>query len=213
MVGDSIKICNWCGEEFEVNYGNEKYCCDKHRKEAWLESDRKRRRKYYKNNKKRVILSQIGTTTMSPHRNLNFAREIEIVRNEKKKIFVTTVYKGKNNYFKGRIRFTQFIPKTDEVQLGTQQTHNYATFDDYVNNSVEYWMTNMGPCPECESKKRLKDLSRCDVSCECGLGIAGAPHSRFKYPDNTNKLPKARYSHEYKNLKLKMKKDKKNEGS
>ena len=199
-----LKKCRWCGGSFTTKIPNKLYCSDKHTKEARKENVRKARNKHYTNNKKRSILSQIGTTTLSKHPNSDFDREKEIIKNELKRTCITTVYKGKSNYSKGKIRFTSLLPKSDEIQLGTQKTHNYATFDDYVQTSISYWMNSEGSCPECDSGNHLKDVSRCEIACECGLLISGAPHPNFVYPDdNYDDIPFVRYSHEIKNLRFK----------
>lgn len=196
-----FKHCNWCGTPFDPTHWNEQYC-EPHREEAKKEKTRLRRRSYYYRNKKAQILSQLGTTTMSPHANPNFDRELEIVEKELKKISVTTNSKGKR-----KVNFDYQEPKNleygDLTPIGIMITHNYATFDDYVQTSISYWMQSQGPCPECESGKHLKDVSRCEVACECGLLLNGAPHPSFQYPDdNYENIPLYPYSHEVKNKRI-----------
>jgi len=202
MPTTPFKTCDWCGIPFDPTHWNQEYCVD-HREEAKKKTSRKTSRDYYNRNKKSQILRQIGTTTMGPHPNPDEGRELEIVEKELARISVRTVYKGKQQYSKGRTVFTQLVISADEIQLGTQQTHNYASFDDYVETSVSYWMTSQGPCPECESGKHLKDFSRCECACECGLLLYGAPHPSFKYPDdNDENIPLCPFSHEVKNKEL-----------
>lgn len=205
-----FKTCEWCNTPFDPTHWNQIYCED-HREEAKKEKTRLRRRAYYQRNRKAQILSQVGTITMGPHPNPDPVRELEIVEKELKKISVTTVYKGKTSYNKGLTTFTTsnfykegvVLEYGDLPPLGIQLTHNYATFDDYVATSVSIWMTSQGPCPECESGRHLKDFSRCETACECGLLLYGAPHPKFKYPDdNDESIPLCPMSHEVKNQRL-----------
>jgi hypothetical protein len=197
-----FKTCEWCNTPFDPTHWNQIYCVD-HREEAKKEKDRLRQREYYKRNRKAQILRQLGTTTMSPHPNPDPERELQIVEKEVRRISVrTNSKKGK-----AKINVDYHEPKVleygDLTPMGIQVTHNYATFDDYVNTSVSIWMTSQGPCPECESGKHLKDFSRCETACECGLLLYGAPHPSFKYPDdNDEKIPICPFSHEVKNKKL-----------
>lgn len=52
--------------------------------------------------------------------------------------------------------------------IGIQQTHNYATFDDYYLNAKHYLLQDRGKCPHCGCKEHYK--SDIDVCCaDCGL--------------------------------------------
>ena len=54
--------------------------------------------------------------------------------------------------------------------LGIQNTHNFATFDDYVNTSITYKLQNRPDCPECGCNVHIKDLKHVNICCsQCGL--------------------------------------------
>ena len=60
-------------------------------------------------------------------------------------------------------------------------------------------------CPECEDTDHLRDMSRNEISCSCGLCLSGSPHHSFKYPDdNYPDIPIATFSHEHKLHKQKL---------
>ena len=59
-------------------------------------------------------------------------------------------------------------------------------------------------CPECEGTEHLRDVSRAEISCHCGLVLMGPMHRSVKYPDeNYPDIPIAKFSHEHKSAKLK----------
>jgi len=192
-----------CKKLFFTTQSNKQYCDSKCRYNSILESNRKSRKKYYKRNKKKSILSQIGTTTLSKHPNPDFEREKTIVENEKKRTFHTTKYKKglTNNY--AWIDNCKTMEYGENQPIGIQQTHNYASFDDYYQFSISLFLSETPPCPECGATTQCKDLKRLDVCCtnpKCGLVIkAPILHNGFTLPE----LPahKQLFSHEYKEKK------------
>jgi ribosomal protein L37AE/L43A len=65
-------------------------------------------------------------------------------------------------------------------------------------------MQTTSKCPECEETNHLRDVTRAEISCNCGLTLAGPPHRSVKYPDeNYPDIPIAKFSHEHKSQKLK----------
>ncbi len=157
-----------CKKLFFTTQPNKQYCDSKCRYNSILESNRKSRNKYYKKNKKKSILSQIGTTTLSKHPNTDFEREKTIIQNEKKRTFHTTTYKGKKTNNNIWIDNCKTMEYGENQPIGIQQTHNYATFDDYYHTSKHYLLKERGSCPDCGCKEHYK--SDIDVCCaECGL--------------------------------------------
>lgn len=163
-----------CLKQFYTHQPNKQYCDSRCRYNSILESNRKSRKKYYQNNKKKSILSQLGTTTLSKHPNPDFEREEEIIKNEKKRTFHTTKYKKaltNNNIW---IDNTQTLEYGESQPCGIQNTHNYATFDDYYHTSKHYLLKDKGKCPECGCPDNYK--TDIDVSCAfCGLILEGNP--------------------------------------
>lgn len=231
MGCDSISImrkCAWCGEDFPVKslFSRDKYC-DLHKKEAQKSKTLRRRVKYYKQNKRREILRQIGTTTIGVKPNIcsplfylgvkipfsEFVEEQLLIQKERKRNnSVTTIYKGKKTNNNVWIDNCKTLEYGEPQPTGIQNTHNYATLDDYYQFSISLFLTETPPCPECGAKTQCKDLKRADTCCtnqKCGLVIkAPRLHNGFVVPE----LParKQLYSHEYKNKKLEWEKAKEN---
>lgn len=176
------KKCEWCGKPFIPNHGNEKYCNDEHKLEAKREKTRNRRNLYYKKNKGTAILSQLGTTTMSKHPNKDLDKEKKVIKNEIKKISVTTVYKGKYQYSKKSAKFTAQIQPTG--QYGIQLTHNYANLNDYYQTALNYLINQKtDKCPECQERGVTKDMKHAEILCDnCGLVLMGPYDLRVVYP-------------------------------
>jgi len=214
-----IRTCEWCGDEFIVKsaFSQDKYCSDEHKKEAKKDKTNQRVRKYRKQNKLKDNLRTVGTTTISPHPMINsvmkmsctylgvyipyleFYEEQKLIQNERlRNTSVSTSSKGKrnNNFW---IDYTGTMEYGSKQPIGIQITHNYANFNDYFNMAVSYWMETSSKCPECGSTHHLRDVSRAEISCECGLLLAGPPHRSVTYPtDNYPNIPIAKYSHEHK---------------
>ena len=191
-----VKYCEMCSTPlWSITSNRQKYCLPCKEEAGIL--------RYRRYNKKRSKVGQIGTTTMGQHPNPDFEIEAELVWKEKERILnVVTSYKYKGTIWKDNKNFG-IVEYGSSQPLGIQQTHPQASFDDYVQTSVSIWMTSQGPCPECESGKHLKDFSRCECACECGLLLYGAPHPSFKYPDdNDENIPLCPMSHEVKNQRL-----------
>lgn len=187
MGCDSISImrkCAWCGEDFPVKslFSRDKYC-DLHKKEAQKSKTLRRRVKYYKQNKRREILRQIGTTTIGVKPNIcsplfylgvkipfsEFVEEQLLIQKERKRNnSVTTIYKGKKTNNNVWIDNCKTLEYGEPQPTGIQNTHNYATLDDYYHTAKYYLLKDRGECPECGCKEHYK--TDIDVSCaECGL--------------------------------------------
>ena len=83
------KKCAQCGKEFERKHNRQIYCSDECRTEAKKLQDRKARLKWVNKNKKHLYQTQLGTRTISQHRNPNPDREHEIIQNEKQRLGLT----------------------------------------------------------------------------------------------------------------------------
>lgn len=159
----------------------------------------KRRINYYKRNKQHEILKQIGTTTMSVNPqlcepltylgadipNTEFVEEQLLIHKEvKRNNGVTTVYKGKNSYAKGRMKFTHINPKIENYQIGIQITHNYANFNDYSSEFTKtVFKQKTRKCPDCNQTETTKDQRHAEIQCSnCGLVLMGPYDLRIKYP-------------------------------
>lgn len=163
-------------------FSREKYC-DEHKKEAQKSNALKRRINYYKRNKKREILSRLGTGNEGGHPNLiqpltylgfnipytEFIKEQQVIKNLLKyNNSVTVIYKGKKTNNNIWIDNCKTMEYGENQPIGIQQTHNYATFDDYYHTAKHYLLKDRGECPHCGCKDHYK--SKIDVSCAmCGL--------------------------------------------
>ena len=87
-----LRVCKWCGNEFEAKFPNEKYC-DEHKGEAKKDRSAKTTRTYYVKYKKSEILRTVGTSTISPHANPNFIEEQKVIQNELKRVEFTELRK------------------------------------------------------------------------------------------------------------------------
>lgn len=187
MGCDSISImrkCAWCGEDFPVKslFSRDKYC-DLHKKEAAKSKTLKRYVKYYKRNKRHEVMRTVGTITNSPHPRIGagiyylgvkipfseFVEEQRIITNMKKgNNSVSTIYKGKKTNNNVWIDNCKTLEYGEPQPTGIQNTHNYATLDDYYHTAKYYLLKNKGTCPQCGCKDHYK--TDIDVSCaECGL--------------------------------------------
>jgi len=149
----------------------------------------KRRINYYKRNKQHEILKQIGTTTMSVNPqlcepltylgadipNTEFVEEQLLIHKEvKRNNGVTTIYKGKQTNNNIWIDNSQTLEYGETQPCGIQNTHNYATFDDYYNTAKHHLLSDRGKCPECGCPDHYK--SDKDVACAfCGLILETNP--------------------------------------
>ena len=185
-----MRECAWCGELFEVKslFSRDKYC-DEHKKEAQKSKTLKRYVKYYKKNKQHEIMRTLGTVTNSPHLKIcdyltylgvkipfsEFVEEQRIIKNIKKgNNTVSTIYKGKKTNNNIWIDNCKTIEYGEPVPIGIQQTHNYATFDDYYTTAKHHLLSDRGSCPECGCKEHYK--TEIDISCsECGLILETNP--------------------------------------
>ena len=175
-----LKICRWCGIEFEAKYNREMYC-DEHKEIAKKDKTAKRRLEYYKRNKRKITTEQLGTGSLGPHLiknqivtylggNIPFTDFIDegklIHKNSCNSQSVTRISKSNNTFidYSGTIEYGTTQP------LGLQNTHKGATFDDYVNMDITYKLQNRPECPECGSTIHIKNLKHINISCaECGL--------------------------------------------
>ena len=150
------RVCAWdnCDKEFDVKslFSREKYC-DEHKKEAQKSNALKRRINYYKRNKKREILSRLGTGNEGGHPNLiqpltylgfnipytEFIKEQQVIKNLLRyNNSVTVIYKGKKTNNNVWIDNCKTMEYGENQPIGIQQTHNYATFDDYYHTAKHY---------------------------------------------------------------------------
>lgn len=88
--------CRWCGHEFEVNFPNQRYCCDHCQDEGSLDRNRKRQQKFYETYgkdfyKKRPL--QPGGVGLGPHPNLDPDLEYQSIKSEFKRLKLKSVVK------------------------------------------------------------------------------------------------------------------------
>jgi hypothetical protein len=85
MVGDSIKVCDWCGLEFRPRHGNQKYCGDECARNGERENIQRRvweyRRKYPEKNNPPLPFGGLG-----PHPKDNENDEFKAIQREKKRL-------------------------------------------------------------------------------------------------------------------------------
>lgn len=202
--------CAWCGEEFEVKslFSNDKYC-DEHKKEAKREKTFNRVRSHYKRFKHSVDINKLGTDNTGPHPIIDFGiarkytylgcyipgiefwREGNVIQKLlKSNKGVSVIYKGEKTNSNVWIDYQGQAEYGEPAPLGIQRTHNYASFDDYVNTSLGYLMQFRPPCPECGCRTHYREVKRATISChECGLLLSGPPSlGRFSYPDYIDNL-------------------------
>ena len=84
-----IRKCALCGKPFEKKHNRQIYCSDECRTEAKKQQDQKARLRWVNKNKKRLYQTQLGTRTISQHRNPDDTREQQIIRNEKQRLGLT----------------------------------------------------------------------------------------------------------------------------
>jgi hypothetical protein len=179
-----IRKCAWCGEDFEVKslFSRDKYC-DKHKKEAQKSRKLKDRINHYKRNKKEVNVKELGTISLGQHARINhpvcylgfsipfseFIDEQKVIKNNSiNNNGVTGIYKGEktNNYV--WIDNCETMEYGEPQPSGIQNTHKYATFDDYYYTAKHYLLKERGRCPnpECESTEHYKsDKDICCAGC------------------------------------------------
>lgn len=85
--------CKWCGKEFDKKHNRQMYCNEYCSKESRKEKVKKARLKYYnKYNKKEKIQTysqykqELGTGSLSMHRNSNYEIEQVLVKREKQRL-------------------------------------------------------------------------------------------------------------------------------
>lgn len=79
-------ICQWCGRRTPQYHGNQKYCSPKYRdckRQAQLESKRKYKQKWLE---KQEMVEKLGSSDIGCHRNDDFGKEEQIIKNELRKI-------------------------------------------------------------------------------------------------------------------------------
>ena len=202
------KVCRWCKKEFETNIPNKWYCSDKHKLEARRETKRKSQQKIRDND----ISLPLGTTILkgkpvigtkvyylgAPIPFSEFMNECRAVRNAKNEIVSTLIGRKKNNIW---VEYGTY----GKIDHGAPTSTSQYRLNSDFNLSVNYWMETTQKCPECEDTEHLRDVSRAEIACSCGLTLAGPMHRSVKYPDeNYPDIPIAKYSHEHKLSKLKI---------
>lgn len=219
---ESIAIereCAWCGELFPVKslFSRDKYC-DKHKKEAMKSRKLKDRIRHYKRYKHIKEVNELGTGGLGKSLKIceplfylgvkipfsEFVEEQRVIKNNcNNNNGVTRIYKGRKTNNNIWIDNCKTMEYGESQPIGIQNTHKYATFDDYYYFSISLFLDETPPCPECGATTQCKDLKRLDVCCtnsKCGLVIkAPILHNGFTLPE----LPahKQLYSHEYKEKK------------
>lgn len=82
--------CKWCGRSFRVpltrEYNATKYCCIKCSYYAKLEQNLEAKRKYDLKYKELSTYKQLGTKGLGQHRIDDFEKELEVIKNELKKM-------------------------------------------------------------------------------------------------------------------------------
>ena len=81
--------CKWCGKHYTKTHNRQQYCSDYCRTEAKKEQDQKARLRWVNKNKQTLYQRQLGTRTISQHRNPDTNREQEIIQNEKQRLGLT----------------------------------------------------------------------------------------------------------------------------
>jgi hypothetical protein len=190
---DKISIkreCQWCGKEFEVKslFSRDKYC-DEHKKEAAKSNVLKAKVAYYKRNKRAINIKMLGTTSIGVNPSLceplfylgvkipfsEFAKEQILIQKEcKRNNGIPTIYKKgitNNNVW---IDNSHTLEYGEPQPSGIQNTHKYATFDDYYHTAKHHLLSDRGKCPECGCPDHYKTDK--DVSCAfCGLILETNP--------------------------------------
>jgi hypothetical protein len=101
-LGIKFKRCKYCNKWFLVRHNRQVHCCDAHRKKYFIDNQvqkrwekriKEQRIGYIDNNRNYVTgkpnkLKQLGSlnATLTPKRNKDFSKEIEVVENELKRI-------------------------------------------------------------------------------------------------------------------------------
>lgn len=196
--------CEYCGGEFEVKsaFSKTKYC-ELHREAGRAEKIREYKRRSYQRYKKRRNIESLGTINLGPHALEDPLQEEKVIKKllPGNKVIPTNI-KGKQYNYNISTNSHEY---GDPTPTGIMNTHKGATFDDYSNNAVTYWMEVTGKCPECGSTRRLKDRTRSETACKCGLILNAAPHRGFKTPDTTKRAPFQQFSHEHQEHKKRIK--------
>ena len=81
--------CAWCGNSFEKNHGNQKYCSKKCLKYATQEQTRIRVHRWYHKHKHELSEKRrygLGTGTLSNHRKTDFEMEHNAILKEKARL-------------------------------------------------------------------------------------------------------------------------------
>jgi hypothetical protein len=138
---------------------------------------------HYKRNKKAVNVKELGTISLGQHARLcmplfylgvkipftEFIDEQKVIKNNcVNNNGVTGIYKGRKTNNNIWIDNCKTMEYGESQPIGIQNTHKYATFDDYYHTAKHYLLKDRGECPHCGCKDHYK--SKIDVSCAmCGL--------------------------------------------
>jgi len=87
---------------------------------------------------------------------------------------VTRIYKGRKTNNNIWIDNCKTMEYGESQPIGIQNTHKYATFDDYYHTAKHHLLKDRGSCPLCGCKEHYK--TDIDVSCaSCGLVLETNP--------------------------------------
>jgi hypothetical protein len=180
------RVCAWegCEKTFTVQslFSRQKYC-EQHKGEAQKSNALKRRTEYYQRNKRRINIEELGTISLGKRVRFalplfylgvkipfsEFREEQKVIKNNSvNNNSVTGIYKGRKTNNNIWIDNCKTMEYGESQPIGIQNTHKYATFDDYYANAKHYLLKERGECPHCGCKDHYK--SKIDVSCAmCGL--------------------------------------------
>lgn len=85
-----IRLCQWCGKYFHPNSPLAKYCSDECRDYAKKENNLIRQRRFQ--NKYQIKDKVLGNSNLKQHRNEDFSRELELIRNERRRLGLVKDY-------------------------------------------------------------------------------------------------------------------------
>ena len=83
------KKCAYCGKTFTRKHNRQIYCSKECAQEGARIKDRKTKLAWFYRNKQKVYQTQLGTRTISQHRNPDTDKEAEIIKNEKQRLGLT----------------------------------------------------------------------------------------------------------------------------
>ena len=144
-----IIYCNWCGDPFEVNSPNQKYCSSDLKncsQESKRESWRKSAYKYRKNYKNILSISQVyklGSGFLSSKAKTNFDEEYQAIQKEKKRLEINGIVAGvciwvhftcpffnRNFLVRDNISFSDVYPQLIMLIILVVALHIFGTYNE-----------------------------------------------------------------------------------